>query len=230
MSRAATATLLALALALPAPSAARAPRATAAEHVAAANRAFQAKSYELALAELRIAYQLAPRPEFLLTFAQIYRAAGRLQQALEACDSYLATVPNGPMAQSARKLSETLKTELARATPPPSSPPPPPSGTPAPNPTNPANPTNSPSAPPAAVVALAPPTPATPEVSHRRRLALGLALGLAAPPSSPSPSGSASGSPSARAARPTARSSLRPCPEPRTAGERSARAAPAPSG
>src|SRR5262249_49973053 len=126
MSRAATAIVLALATTATATVEARAPRTSAAEHaaaehVAAANRAFQAGSYETALAQLRIAYQLAPRPEFLLTFAQIYRAAGRLEQALEACNSYLAMVPDGPMGAGAKKLAEMLKAEIAARAP---SPPP----------------------------------------------------------------------------------------------------------
>jgi hypothetical protein len=174
MTRAATVTMLALVWLATAQAQARAPRPSAADHVAAANRAFQAKKYDLALDELRIAYQLAPRPEFLLTFAQIYRAAGQLQQALEACNSYLVTVPNGPMATSARKLAETLKAELAARAP---SPPPPtpvtpsPPITPEPAAPAPASPTELVATPPATA-------PTDAEHSRRRRRVVGLALGL----------------------------------------------------
>src|SRR5437899_798232 len=99
------------------PAAARAPKipAAASEHVAAANRAFQAKSYDRALDELRAAYRLAPRAEFLLSFAQVYRAAGQLQQALEACNSYLATMPNGALASSPLQLAVTLSAKFEDA-------------------------------------------------------------------------------------------------------------------
>jgi hypothetical protein len=155
---------------------ARAPRTSAAEHVAAANRAFVAKDYEAALAELRIAYQLAPRPEFLLTFAQIYRGAGRLQQALEACNSYLATVPNGPLTPGAQKLAAMLRAEIAAAQPPP---PPAPQQAPQPSP-----PPVAAVTPPPQVIAT-PSPPATDNATdsaraRRRRLALGLSLGIGA--------------------------------------------------
>jgi tetratricopeptide (TPR) repeat protein len=146
----------------------------AAEHMAAANQAFQAGRYDQALDELRQAYRLAPRPEFLLTFAQIYRAAGRLQPALEACNSYLATAPNGALASDAQKLADVLRAEIERANPPP---------TPAPP---------APVEPPAAVH-LEPPPVAAPQVvipssdtdeaglraqRRRRRTVLGVALGV----------------------------------------------------
>jgi hypothetical protein len=172
MSRAATAIVLALVATTTAE--ARAPRAgaaehAAAEHVAAANRAFQAGSYDAALAQLRIAYQLAPRPEFLLTFAQIYRAAGQLGPALEACNSYLAMVPDGPMVAGAKKLAEMLKTEIAARAPAP--PPPQPSHEPAPPPM-----TLTPSAP--AIATPAPATTTEADASRRRRRRLGVALAI----------------------------------------------------
>jgi tetratricopeptide (TPR) repeat protein len=124
-SRAAVAAALIVLLLAPA-SWARAPKigGAAADHVAAANRAYKEKNYDKALEELRAGYRLAPRPEFLLTFAQIYRAAGKLQQALEACNSYLATMPNGALAPSARELADVLRDEIAAATPAPAPPPP----------------------------------------------------------------------------------------------------------
>jgi tetratricopeptide (TPR) repeat protein len=160
---------IAILLVLSAPSAlAHAPKigGAAADHVAAANRAFQAKNYDKALEELRAGYRLAPRPEFLLTFAQIYRAAGQLQQALEACNSYLATMPNGSLAPSARELAVALRSEIEATTP---APPPvvatpvaPPVVAPAPL----ATPSN-------ALVA----TPAPPPEHHKKALAWGLGIG-----------------------------------------------------
>src|SRR5262245_20950688 len=91
--------------------------AAANEHVAAANRAFQAGDYRKAFEELRIAHQLAPRAEFLLSFAQIYRAEGRLQEALEACHAYLTMVPNGPLTPKTHELIEILQAEIARTKP-----------------------------------------------------------------------------------------------------------------
>jgi hypothetical protein len=169
MKRAATVIAILLASLGSIAAEARAPRTSAAEHVAAANRAFVARSYDLALDELRIAYQLAPRPEFLLTFAQIYRAAGRLQQALEACNSYLATVPRGPLTSGAEKLAATLRAEIAAAQPPPPEPPPTPATI--------APPTPATIAPPLATPA--PPRDDEPR-ARRRRLTLGLSLGLGA--------------------------------------------------
>jgi tetratricopeptide (TPR) repeat protein len=89
--------------------------AAANEHVALANRAFQSGHYDKAIDELRIAYRLAPRAEFLLSFAQVYRAAGRLQEALEACHAYLDIVPRGRLADDTRELVKLLEAELARA-------------------------------------------------------------------------------------------------------------------
>jgi tetratricopeptide (TPR) repeat protein len=162
-------------LALP-PASAHAPKigGAAADHVAAANRAFQAKNYDKALEELRAGYRLAPRPEFLLTFAQIYRAAGQLQQALEACNSYLATMPNGTLAPSARQLADALRSEIDATTPAPAPPvvatpvaPPPPVVT------------TPPAAAPAVVSPFAPSVQASapPPARHRKALAWGLGVG-----------------------------------------------------
>ncbi|HEX4456928.1 MAG TPA: hypothetical protein VIA18_03115 [Polyangia bacterium] len=165
---------VALSVFLAAPSLWAAPKMgnAAAEHVAAANRAYKEKNYDKALEELRAGYRLAPRAEFLLTFAQIYRAAGKLQQALEACNSYLATMPNGALAPGARELADVLRSEIAAAAPPPppvvaQPTPPPPVVTPPP--VAPA-PVVSPFAP--SVTTTAPP----PE-HHRKALAWGLGVG-----------------------------------------------------
>ncbi len=146
--------------------------AAANEHVAVANRAFQARKYDKAIEELRVAYQLAPRAEFLLSFAQVYRAAGRTQEALEACHAYLAMVPSGPMATTTRQLVKLLEAELAQKQPAPSEPPPattPPLSLAPPSATTP---------PPAeALVATTASPPADAGASHRRRVILGVTLG-----------------------------------------------------
>ena len=165
-------TLLLLAPALHAKPSKKPPATVAAEHMAAANQAFGVGHYEQALDELRQAYRLAPRPEFLLTFAQIYRAAGRLKPALEACNSYLAMAPNGPLAADAQKLAEMLRTEIERETPPPApvSEPPPPVAPPRVEP------------PPIAQPVLVVPNDANEAAARaqrrRRRTAVGVALGV----------------------------------------------------
>jgi hypothetical protein len=89
---------------------ARAARA----HFVAADRAFRASRYEQALVELRAGYELDARPEYLIVFAQVYRASGNPQRALEACELYLATAPNGPNAGVARSLAEVLRRETVK--------------------------------------------------------------------------------------------------------------------
>ncbi len=174
-SRAAVAAALVIQLLAPA-AWARAPKigGAATEHVAAANRAYKEKNYDKALEELRAGYRLAPRPEFLLTFAQIYRSAGKLQQALEACNSYLATMPNGSLAPSARELADVLRAEIAAATPPPAPPPPVVAQPVAPPPA-----VVTPVAPPSVVtpVAAAVGTTAPPPDHRRKALAWGLGVG-----------------------------------------------------
>ena len=170
----ARAVAVAAVLAIALPAAARAPKipAAASEHVAAANRAFQAKSYDRALAELRAAYRLAPRPEFLPSFAQVYRAAGQLQQALEACNSYLATMPNGALASSARQLADKLRAEIEAAAP---APPSPPAATPPPTV---ATPPPAATPPPTVLTPLdSVATPAPPSPRSRRRKILGWTIG-----------------------------------------------------
>jgi hypothetical protein len=82
-------------------------------HVAAADRAYRAGRYAEALTRLRAGYELDPRPEYLIMFAQVYRANGSPRRALEACELYLATAPNGPHVQTARQLAEVLRAETA---------------------------------------------------------------------------------------------------------------------
>jgi tetratricopeptide (TPR) repeat protein len=81
----------------------------AAEHVAAANRAFRAGDYDRALGELEVGYAIDPRREFLITFAQVYAAMGRLDQAIDRCERYLALAPTSPVAASVRQLARTWR-------------------------------------------------------------------------------------------------------------------------
>src|SRR4051812_23144665 len=87
--------------------------------LAAADRAFRAAHYDEALARVREAYAIDPKREYLIVFAQVYRAMGDPQRAADACDLYLSTSPNGPRADEARGLLAAARAELATRTPPP---------------------------------------------------------------------------------------------------------------
>jgi hypothetical protein len=121
-----------LALLLVAPARAE-PRLSSTEkaaraHLGLADRAFKNGAYDDALAQLQAAYATDPRPEYLIVFAQVYRAMGDAQRAINACELYLATAPQGPRASEARGLMSAARAELdekSAATPPPPPPPPP---------------------------------------------------------------------------------------------------------
>jgi hypothetical protein len=81
--------------------------------LAAADRAFRAARYDEALARVRDAYAIDPKREYLIVFAQVYRAMGDPQRAIDACDLYLSTSPNGPRAEEARGLLAAARAELA---------------------------------------------------------------------------------------------------------------------
>lgn len=90
-----------------------APVGARAEHyVAAANRAFRAGDYDRALAELEVGYAIEPRREFLITFAQVYAAMGRLDDAIDRCERYLAVAPASPLAGSVRQLVRGWRQQL----------------------------------------------------------------------------------------------------------------------
>jgi hypothetical protein len=90
-----------------------APRgARAEEYVAAANRAFRAGEYDRALAELEVGYAIEPRREFLITFAQVYAAMGRLDDAIDRCERYLVVAPGSPLAGSVRQLVRGWRRQL----------------------------------------------------------------------------------------------------------------------
>jgi hypothetical protein len=136
-------------------------------HLGAADRAFQRGEYDGALAEVQAAYAIDPRPEYLIVFAQVYRAKGDPQQAVNACELYLATAPQGPRASEARGLAEAARAELEkkRVPPPETGPPVEPAAVPPP-------------APP--IVVAAPPPPPPPPPPQRRHRHVGVWIGVSA--------------------------------------------------
>lgn len=87
-------------------------------HLAAADRAFKKARYDEALAQVQAAYAADPRPEFLIVFAQVYRAMGQPRRAVEACELYLSTAPDGARAAEARALAQAAQQEVDAAKPP----------------------------------------------------------------------------------------------------------------
>jgi nucleoid-associated protein YgaU len=139
-------------------------------HLATADRAFQKGDYHDALAHLQSAYAIDPRPEYLIVFAQVYRAMGDLQRAINACELYLSTAPQGPRANEARGLLSVSRAELDKKTAAESPPP-------APVETSP--PADRASALAPAPITVEPAAPAAPTTApRRRRLTIWLSVGL----------------------------------------------------
>jgi len=76
---------------------------TAAEHGRRARIAYDIQRYGDAAAELRAAYALDPRPEYLYTLAQALRLGGRCPAAVQAYGAYLRTGPTPRQAEYARR-------------------------------------------------------------------------------------------------------------------------------
>jgi tetratricopeptide (TPR) repeat protein len=103
-------------------------------HFIAGQGDYAAGRYEEALHEFEVGYGLAPRPEFLINFAQTYRKLGRPRDAAANIEQYLATGPSPALADEARRLLRTVEEEERRVPPPspapvivvPAPPPPPP--------------------------------------------------------------------------------------------------------
>jgi hypothetical protein len=85
----------------------------AAAHYEAGQRAYAESRWEDALREFQLGYALAPRPEFLINFAQVHRKLGRLGDATLDCERYLAAAPNSPMAAEVTRLLGVMREEHA---------------------------------------------------------------------------------------------------------------------
>lgn len=93
----------------------------AAAHYREGQRAYSEDRFEDALRDFQLGYALAPRPEFLINFAQVHRRLGRLGDAAIDCERYLASVPASPMAEEVARLLAAIREEqaLTLRTPPP---------------------------------------------------------------------------------------------------------------
>ncbi|HZS40250.1 MAG TPA: tetratricopeptide repeat protein [Polyangia bacterium] len=91
-------------------------------HFREGQRAYSEGRFADALREFEAGYALSPRPEFLLNFAQTERKLGRVDEAIDQCQRFLAAAPDSPLAPEARRLLQTLREERALA-PPPAAPP-----------------------------------------------------------------------------------------------------------
>jgi tetratricopeptide (TPR) repeat protein len=76
--------------------------------------AFNEGRYDDALTQFQAAYDLSKRPELLLTLAKTYRKLGRYDDALAACDRYLATNPAQPQQRSTYEFMGQLHAEKTR--------------------------------------------------------------------------------------------------------------------
>ena len=98
----------------------------AAAHYHAGQQAYGAERWADALREFQLGYALAPRPEFLINFAQVHRKLGRLGDAAIDCERYLAAAPTSAMAGEVSRLLTAIREEQAaqlRGPPEPASPP-----------------------------------------------------------------------------------------------------------
>src|SRR5262249_3222378 len=120
-------------------------------HFLAGQGDYAAGRYEEALHEFEVGYALAPRPEFLINFAQTYRKLGRPHDAVVHIEQYLATGPAPALADEARRLLIVVRQEEAQA----------PRPTPAP-------------------LVMAPPPPPPPQVKKSRAWIWGVVVGAAA--------------------------------------------------
>ena len=111
-------------------------RADAQLHFDRAMAAYNAKDYDLALAELRTAYAIDPRPDLVYAQAQAQRMAGKCTDAIATYRRYLALHPPQEEAAKAERhiarCGDSLPSPAPQAaTPLPAGPPPPPRESPA---------------------------------------------------------------------------------------------------
>lgn len=93
-------------------------------HYAAGEQEYARGRWREALREFQAGYELSPRPEFLINFAQVYRKLGDYERAIAECERFLATAPAAPLAAQAHRLLSQLREEQARAPRAPAAPPP----------------------------------------------------------------------------------------------------------
>jgi hypothetical protein len=84
-------------------------------HYAAGEQEYARGRWREALREFQAGYDLSPRPEFLINFAQVYRKLGDYDRAIAECERFLATAPTAPLAAQAHRLLAQLREESARA-------------------------------------------------------------------------------------------------------------------
>src|SRR3954451_12635395 len=91
-------------------------------HFVAGQGDYAAGRYQEALHEFEVCYGLAPRPEFLINFAQTERKLCRHQSAVVHIEQYLATGPAPALAEEAKRLLSVVREEQSRAVAPSSAP------------------------------------------------------------------------------------------------------------
>lgn len=104
---------LALVGALPAAPRVGGQAEQAALHYQAGQKAYGEERWTEALREFQLGYALAPRPEFLINFAQVHRKLGRLGDAAIDCERYLAAAPSSAMATEVTRLLAVIREEQA---------------------------------------------------------------------------------------------------------------------
>jgi tetratricopeptide (TPR) repeat protein len=87
----------------------------AAAHYQLGEHAYADGRFADALSEFQLGYALAPRPEFLINFAQVHRKLGRLGDAGIDCERYLATGPSPARAADVQRLLAAIREEEATA-------------------------------------------------------------------------------------------------------------------
>jgi tetratricopeptide repeat protein len=95
------------------PAAAPDKRQVAKRYVAAGDAAQKAGDYDTAIEMYEKAYKLVPHPVLIFDIAQAQRLAGRLDEALRQYRQYVAVVPSGPEAETARDCIADIEAKLA---------------------------------------------------------------------------------------------------------------------
>ena len=131
-------------LALTAPAAAQASADDLArKHFESGVAYLQESDYPNALEAFEKAYELSQRPEILLNVATVHERSGKLQEAVDALERYLAAAPTGEHVETVKIRIANLKKRIEEAppappepsdTPPTTQPPPPPPVAPQPSP------------------------------------------------------------------------------------------------